>query len=214
MSLAQKGTVIYDGVVIAEGTDFTLNKGGCAGTVSYRHKIQGTEDSTYVTGLPINVGSYTREAVVAEDGTNCYKAGTTNGNITIAKRALTITAQNKLNIIKGSAMPTFTYTSAGLVNDDTVTTAPTMSCSVTDTNTLGEYVITISDAVVSNPDSYHITYVNGKMTVVNDSGDSGNGGCGDSGSGDSGNGGSGDAGSNNDNNNNNNNNTNTNQNNS
>ena len=349
ISLAQNGTVIYDGTVIAEGTDFTLNRGGSTGTVSYRYKIQGTDDSTYVTGLPMNAGSYTVEAAVAEDGTNYYKAGTTNGNITIgkatptitlgaavsrgtgiqmvltatvgkagngavptgnisfkdvttgstelgtvalangsasytytgltekvyklqlsyegnenynavttaqqsvdtakqnqtalsintigaktygdtaftlsttggsgtgavtyvssdssilsitgnratilkagtvtitatkaadndynattgaasitiAKKTLTITAQNQLNVIKGSAMPTFTYTSAGLVNGDTVTTVPTMNCSVADTNTLGEYVISISGAVVGNQDSYHLTYVNGKMTVVN-----------------------------------------------
>ena len=74
-------------------------------------------------------------------------------------------------------MPTLTYKVNGLVGSDILTKEPIITTSATDTNAVGEYVISISEAEVSNSDSYEISYTNGKMTVINSSnGDNGNNG--------------------------------------
>ena len=86
--------------------------------------------------------------------------------ITIGKKTLTVKSDDKLNIIKGATMPEFTYTATGLVGGDTFT-APEINTTATDTNTVGEYDITISGGTLSNADSYNVTYTKGKLTVVN-----------------------------------------------
>ena len=63
-------------------------------------------------------------------------------------------------------MPQLTYTVTGLVNGDTFTN-PTIISSETDTNTVGEYDITISGGTLDNADSYNVTYTKGKLTVDN-----------------------------------------------
>lgn len=85
---------------------------------------------------------------------------------TVGKKALTIKADDKLNVVKGAAMPELTYIVNGLVDSDTFT-SPTISTTATDTNTVGEYDITISGGTLANADSYAVTYTNGKLTVVN-----------------------------------------------
>ena len=101
-------------------------------------------------------------------------------SINISKKALNIKADDKLNIVKGSPMPTLTYKVNGLLKADSLTKEPVITTSATDTNAVGEYVISISEAEVSNSDSYEISYTNGKMTVIN-SGSGNNGNNGDSG---------------------------------
>lgn len=101
-------------------------------------------------------------------------------SINISKKALNIKADDKLNVVKGSTMPTLTYKVNGLVGSDILTKEPVITTSATDTNAVGEYVISISEAEVSNSDSYEISYTNGKMTVINSS-NGNNGNNGDSG---------------------------------
>jgi hypothetical protein len=66
---------------------------------------------------------------------------------------------------KGAGLPIFTYTTAGLINGATVTTAPTMS-TATDGMAVGTFEITISGGVVTNAASYDITYIKGTLTVA------------------------------------------------
>ena len=87
VTITPEASIIYDGAVIAEGTDFTLDKGGSAGAVSYFYKVQNTADDTYISGLPTDAGYYTIKAVVAEDGTGFYQQGVTTADLTIGKAA-------------------------------------------------------------------------------------------------------------------------------
>lgn len=131
---------------------------------------------------------------ISEDTANIHKAGTVNITATkagddnynpamhtlvvdVAKKALNIKADDKPNIVKGSTMPTLTYKVNGLVGTDSLAKEPVITTSATDTNAIGEYVILISEAEVSNSQSYEISYTHGKLTVINSSnGDSGNNG--------------------------------------
>lgn len=105
------------------------------------------------------------------------KAGDDNFNqaqhtviVRVDKKALVIKADDKLNIAKGSSLPNFTYIVDGLVGSDSVTKEPVITTNATDTNAVGEYVISISEAEVSNSQSYEISYTNGKLTIINNSG--------------------------------------------
>lgn len=64
------------------------NAGG--GSVSYFHKPQGTADSAYTAGLPVDAGSYTLKGVVAE--TANYLGGDATCNFEIAKADAAVSA--------------------------------------------------------------------------------------------------------------------------
>ena len=81
----------------------------------------------------------------------------------IVPAEVTITPKNvTLNV--GDALPTtFEYDITGLVSGEALTTAPTITCNATDTNTPGTYTLTASGANAG--DNYTITYATGKLTV-------------------------------------------------
>ena len=92
-----------------------------------------------------------------------------DGTLTITPAPLTIQAKS-YTIWKGDPLPTqatlesdLTYT--GFKNGETVanlTTAPSVSCAATDSNTPGSYDITVSGATSSN---YNITMEDGKLNI-------------------------------------------------
>ena len=168
---------------------FTLTTSGGNGTgaVSY---VSSDESIISISGDTATIHKAGTVSITAT------KAGDDNYNpamhtlvVDVAKKALNIKADDKLNIVKGSNMPTLTYKVNGLLGTDSLTKEPVITTSAKDTNAVGEYVISISEAEVSNSDSYEISYTNGKMTVIN-SGSGNNGNNGDSGN-NSGNGSSG-----------------------
>jgi hypothetical protein len=84
-----------------------------------------------------------------------------SATLVITKAPLTIKADNQYMYV-GGTKPTFTYTATGLVKGDTLTTAPTLTCTA-EGMTVGKFDIIPSGAVAS--DNYEITYVNGTLTV-------------------------------------------------
>ena len=81
--------------------------------------------------------------------------------IVINKAPLTIKADNQ-SMYVGGTVPTPTFTATGLVDGDTLTTAPTLTCTA-DGMTVGKFDIVPSGADAGN--NYEITYVNGTLTV-------------------------------------------------
>ena len=81
----------------------------------------------------------------------------------IVPAEVTITPKDvTLNV--GDPLPTtFEYEVTGLVGGDTLTTAPTITCLATDTNTPGTYTLTASGADAG--DNYTISYATGTLTV-------------------------------------------------
>ena len=111
------------------------------------------------------IGAGTASITASQTGNDFYLAAqNVSQNITINKAQLTINADNKTKKYK-EANPELTASYNGFVYDDTaqsLTTLPTIS-TVADANSIvGEYAITIANAVSPN---YSINYVNGKLTV-------------------------------------------------
>ena len=144
---------------------FTLatTGGSGSGAVSFTSSDPSIISINGSTATIHKAGTVTITARKAAD--NNYNEAVAVISVTIGKRPITLTADS-FTVVKGAAMPTLTYQAAGLVNGDTFTTDPTMTTSVSDTNTLGEYAIVISGGILTNGDSYQITYVNGKLTVT------------------------------------------------
>ena len=143
--------------------DLATTGGNGSGAVSFTSSDPSVVSINDKTATIRKAGTVTITARKAAD--NNYNEAVAAISVTIGKRPITLTADS-FTVVKGAAMPTLTYQTAGLVNSDTFTTDPTMTTSVSDTNTLGEYAIVISGGILTNGDSYQITYVNGKLTVT------------------------------------------------
>lgn len=101
-------------------------------------------------------------------GTNLadYAVTYVNGAMTVNKAPLTITANSAAKTF-GAAV-TFAgteFTTTGLVNGDTVTSATLTSTGATASAAVGSYAITPSAAVGTGLANYTATYVNGTLTV-------------------------------------------------
>lgn len=83
--------------------------------------------------------------------------------VQLNKAALTVTAKS-YPIKVGTALPTYDYTVAGLVGNDTLPVSVAISCNAADSNTVGIYDITVSGEAATS--LYAITYVNGKLIVT------------------------------------------------
>ncbi|MDF2908800.1 MAG: exported protein of unknown function [Herbinix sp.] len=149
LSIGNIGTKTY-----GDGS-FTLSTTGGSGdgAVSFTSSdptivsISGTTATIYKAG--------TVNLTVTKAATGTYNEATASVALSVGKKALTVKADNKPNIIKSAAMPALTYTVTGLVGSDTFT-GPTLSTTATDTNTAGEYDITISGGTLANADNYTI----------------------------------------------------------
>ncbi len=106
------------------------------------------------------------EITATKSADNDYNNAVSTVKVIVNKKTLTITAEDKLNIIKNSSMPALTYQVNGFVNNDKFITAPVLTSQVADTNKVGEYSIVVSGANVTNAESYNIVYVNGKLGIV------------------------------------------------
>ena len=84
-----------------------------------------------------------------------------SATLVITKATLTIKADNQ-SMYVGGKLPEFTYKVRGLVKGDTLTTAPTLTCTA-DGMTVGKFDIVPSGADAGN--NYEITYVNGTLTA-------------------------------------------------
>ena len=84
-----------------------------------------------------------------------------SATLVITKAPLTIKADNQFMYV-GGKLPEFTYKVSGLVKGDTLTTAPTLTCTA-EGMTVGKFDIVPSGADAGN--NYEITYVNGTLTV-------------------------------------------------
>ena len=147
---AKDYTGIYDG----EAHSIIVNAPEGA-TVEY-----GTEKTSYSTTnvKEKNAGTYVVYWKVSKEGSETV---TGSAVISIVKAPLTIKADNQ-SMYVGGTVPTPTFTATGLVKGDTLTTAPTLTCTA-EGMTVGKFDIVPSGADAGN--NYEITYVNGTLTV-------------------------------------------------
>lgn len=106
----------------------------------------------------------------SQSGNETYSPLEGSFSFRVNKAPLTITADSK-SMQEGAAVPELTVTYSGFVNNDTeasLTTPPSVTTTATSASPVGSYPITVSGAVSSN---YEFTYVNGTLTVVDESAD-------------------------------------------
>ncbi len=105
---------------------------------------------------------------ISGGASNNYTLSYTNGTLTINKRGLIVKADDKV-IFAGSALPTFTSTYTGFVNNDQtkITTAPLYTISPSCTGSAGIYTITPYNLILSTPTKnyYTISYVAGTLYI-------------------------------------------------
>ena len=139
-------------------------------TASYSGFVNGDNASSLATAPTITTaatsaspaGTYAITASGAADPN--YIIVYVPGTLTIAKAALTITADNQSSTY-GTALPVLTASYSGFVNGDnaaSLTTAPTLNTTASSASPAGSYPITASGAVDAN---YNISYTAGTLTT-------------------------------------------------
>lgn len=147
--------------------NFTLaTTGGTGnGVVSYTSSNPSVVSISGSTATIHKAGSVTISATKA--ATDSYNEVNASVTLTVGKKTLLVKADNKFNLIKGAGMPELTFTVIGLVGSDTFTN-PAISTTAADTDTVGDYDILISGGTLTNADSYAVTYIGGKLTVIHE----------------------------------------------
>lgn len=130
--------------------------------------ISGTKATIHKAGSTTITATKTADSVYGEISSST--------KVEVSKKTVTIKADDKLNVKKGTSLPTFTYKADGLVNGDSFVVHPVMSTNAKDTNALGEHVISIQGGTLNNLENYNINYVYGKLVIVEGDESSSNGG--------------------------------------
>jgi hypothetical protein len=100
-------------------------------------------------------------------GLGNYTIGYVNGTLTVTPAALTITANSRSKILGQTVTFAGTeFTTAGLVNGDTVTSVTLTSAGAPAAAAVGTYPIVATAAAGIGLGNYSITYVNGTLTVL------------------------------------------------
>ena len=122
-----------------------------------------------VSGNTLTIkGAGTAVITATQAGNDGFNELTKTFTLIVNKAPLTITADNKSKQ-EGAANPELTVSYSGFVYDDTeasLTTLPSVTTTATASSPIGTYPITVSGAVAAN---YEITYMNGTLTVVDES---------------------------------------------
>lgn len=140
-------------------------------TTAQGQTLTWTSSNTSVATISGNTltikGAGTATITATNEGNNDYLPFSKQYTLTVAKAALTITADNKTKQ-QGEANPELTVTYSGFVyNEDAsaLTTQPTITTTATTDSPAGTYPITASGAAAAN---YNISYVEGTLTVIDE----------------------------------------------
>lgn len=156
---------------------------GTVGTGLYIGALDYTyagRDGTIYTGsnnAPTNAGDYT--VTVSVPDTDPDYMGSVSLDFTIAKRPVTVKADNK-SMFMGGTLPTFTYTVDGQLTGETALVGTPTVTSAANGQTAGSFDITVDMTGVTgytaNYEAAAPAFANGKLTVSNSSGGGGGGG--------------------------------------
>lgn len=127
--------------------------------------VPGSFTYNPAAGIVLNAGTgQVLTAVFQPSNTLAHVAATNSVLLTVLKRPLTITAEDKATVF-GQSLPALTLTYAGFVNGDTAAgldVPATLSTLATSASPSGTYPITVGGAADLN---YAITFVPGTLTV-------------------------------------------------
>lgn len=129
---------------------------------SLAHTVTYYDQFDIVVASPTNAGVYDVTVTITEPG---YESeGPFYGTLTINKKSLSVSAENK-TAIYGAAQPSYTYSISGFVsgqNSSNLTTLPTAYILETWPVNPGSYTIYVNGGVAVN---YSFTYQSGILTV-------------------------------------------------
>ena len=146
--------------------------GGSGGTIQYRTSTTGTWSNTAPTRKDQGTTTVYVQ-VLGDDNHNTKDCG--NSTITVNKKTVTVTADNKSMNYKASA-PTYSYTVEGAVGSETAVsgtatyTIKSGNDTVSNVSTANVGTYTIVPSGLTAGSNYSITYANGTLTInkIND----------------------------------------------
>lgn len=141
---------------------------GAVGSLSYEVTDGMDIVSVDTNGNVTAIKSGTATITITAAETSTHASGSTTVTVTIAKRALTVKADDKTAYI-GEKQPELTYEVTGLVDSDKLTKEPTLKlvheAEADPMKTAGEYVITFDQAPAADAAKYDLVTADGKLTV-------------------------------------------------
>lgn len=176
-STKAKESVVIEGITVPGGT-YNKSPFSCQGTAVVTSQETGTDITDEVkldfiysgtkgtvygpsSTAPTHAGSYILIVSVSAD--NESYTGSREYPFEIRKAPVTITAKD-VRLSTGDVVPgVYEYDVSGLLEGDSLTTAPLLSCTITSTDNAGTYDI-IPGGADAGPD-YEITYQKGTLTV-------------------------------------------------
>lgn len=161
-------TLKADVISVKYGDSFTPTVKDAKTDVTYEVK-EGSESLLKIKdGKFVATGVGTAHIVASAAETNDYAAATKEITVKIAKRPLTVKADDKTAYV-GAQQPELTYTVDGLVDGDELTTKPTLKlvheAEADPMKTAGEYVITFNQAPAADAAKYDLVTADGMLTV-------------------------------------------------
>lgn len=140
---------------------------GAVGSLSYEVTDGMDIVSVDTNGNVTAIKSGTATITITAAETSTHASGSTTVTVTIAKRALTVKADDKTAYV-GAQQPELTYTATGLVGEEKLTTEPTLklvhAADVDPMKKVGEYEIGFKVAPAASA-NYELMTATGKLTV-------------------------------------------------
>ena len=160
-------TLTAEAIDTVYGESFTPNVSGAKTDLTYKVKTDSESLLKYENGKFTAIGVGEATIVVTAAETEEYASDALEIQVTIAKRTLTVKAEDKSAYI-GEKLPELTYEVSGLVGSDKLTKEPTLevkhAADVDPMKKVGEYEIgfKVDPAASAN---YELTTATGKLTV-------------------------------------------------
>ncbi len=136
-----------------------------AGTITVYYSEDGVE---WTTDAPVLPGTYSVKIDAAGSEKVAGVSGLTDPGwtFTIGKGKVTVKADDK-TVKQGKEMPSLTYSVSGF-NGDPFSVKPVLSCTASDTKTIGEYKIEASGGTFEHPERFEneIEYEDGVLTIT------------------------------------------------
>lgn len=163
-------TIEADDVTMTYGNSAQVsvkNAGELHGAMSYSVTSGSDVIRVDLSGKITALKSGTATVEISAAGDSDYAAATKSITVTVAKRTLTVTANNKSAYV-GDQVPALDYRIDGLVSGDTLGKLTLAVDGTEPTKTAGKYdiVFTNADAVSYDRDKYELKTVNGTLTVT------------------------------------------------
>lgn len=171
-------TIVAKAQLVIQPNDISVTFGASMPQMTYsaRGLVNGDTLASAVSGSPqmaaeakspLPVGVYAIQASMGSLTSKNYSLSFETGKLAVGKAKLTVTANHE-SMTAGAALPALTYSTAGLVNGDTLETAatgkPNLSTGASSASKAGTYTIVVAPGTME-ASNYALSFENGTLTV-------------------------------------------------